>query len=61
MSRALVYGRVKATVIMAHEKGLTVREAAAASGLKARSIRSVSDQMGLKLKPARASARASAR
>jgi hypothetical protein len=51
--RASVYGRVKEAVLAAGEAGLTVNEASALYGLKKRSIRSVADKMGVKMRPMR--------
>jgi hypothetical protein len=49
MSRADIYGRVKAAAYEAAEAGMTVNQAAAHYGFKARSIRSTADRLGLKL------------
>ena len=53
MNRALIYGKVKAAVVAAFDAGLTVNEAASRSGFSRRSVRSVADRLGLKLRPMR--------
>ena len=53
MNRALIYGKVKAAVVAAFDAGLTVNEAANRSGFSRRSVRSVADRLGLKLRPMR--------
>jgi hypothetical protein len=54
MTRARIYGKVKAAVVAAYEAGLTVNQAADLHGLCRRSVRSTADRLGLKLKPIRA-------
>ncbi len=49
MTRSEVYGRVKEAVFRAADGKLTVNQASRLYGLKARSIRSVADRLGVGL------------